>query len=81
MTISISSVDQLFFNYFHTIGCPMVKEKPLPHHPFGRKAKMLDYRHQGGTHCRCDYCTTPYNRAQFKRSADAEISAYYQEPV
>lgn len=28
-----------------------------------RQEKTKDWRHRGGTHCRCDYCVNPYKRS------------------
>ena len=72
---------QLFYNFFVVTGLPIIKEKPQPHRPLGRVAKTLDFRHRGGTKCRCDYCTPPYNRSQAKRELQAAIAEYYEELV
>ena len=62
-----------------TINISMVKENTSPHRPLGRKAKTLNFRHQGGTHCRCPYCITPYNRAHAKLEVMEEINSFYKE--
>ena len=74
------SLTALFWEHAHiTASVPMVRDKPLPHHPLDRKAKELDFRHRGGTKCRCPYCVQPYNRAQSRRDCQAEIDAYFTE--
>lgn len=43
---------------------------------YGADESLRDWRHRGGTNCRCDWCLTPYSRAKEKETMAALVYEY-----